>query len=330
MKLTNLNKLQNYLEKQGDDVKELFVPLLRDVASPNKVVYVDLRSWNRVIEKRKRGKTDKESTVYFTSLLKPNFLYNSIMLGANFDNSLLYYWFRKCGVRFEEFKEISQRLRPVQTANRAIEICYFLEGSYFSKSKARKSLGDEGTLIEIMDEAAVSCFGNEEFLYITNNDRNSPILEGASKGRRISVCSHGLNCYDSYHSIYFSAALNRSPQHFKMLEHLGFDADHVHSATAHDVAYQAAMRLSLRRPDKTHPVRIVVPDEYTAARLGQLLGIKEIHKIGDINLGKGHESLSPSQRNRRSKTKKLVDGLFTPKRLHFPLIDDKRNQIGCK
>lgn len=39
-------KLQRYLEKQGDDVKDLFIRLLRDVASPNKVVYVDLRSWN--------------------------------------------------------------------------------------------------------------------------------------------------------------------------------------------------------------------------------------------------------------------------------------------
>ena len=106
-----------------------------------------------------------------------------------------------------------------------------------------------------MDKAAVSCFGNEEFLYVTNNDRRSPILERASKGRRISVCSHGLNCYDRYHNIYFSAALNRQPQHFKMLEYLGFDAGHVHSATAHEVAYQGAMRTSLRRAGSTDPLR---------------------------------------------------------------------------
>jgi hypothetical protein len=119
-----------------------------------------------------------------------------------------------------------------------------------------------------MDKAAVSCFGNEEFLYVTNNDRKSPILEAAPNGRRISVCSHGLNCYDRYHNIYFSAALNRQPQHFKLLENLGFDAGHVHSATAHEVAYQAAMRTSLRRTGSTDPVKIFsVGDKSVAGKI---------------------------------------------------------------
>ena len=322
-------KLQRYLEKQSDDVKEVFTEFLKDVASPNKVVFVDLRSWNRVIENRKKGKTDKENTVYFIALLRPRFLRNSIMLGANFENSLLYYWFQKrYGIQFQEFKNISQRLRPVETGNRDIEICYFIDG-FFSKSKGRKSLGDEGTLIEIMDEAAVSYFGDEEFLYVANNDRSSPILEAAPKGRRISVCSHGLNCYDRYHNIYFSAALNRQPQHFKMLENLGFDVGHVHSATAHEVAYQASMRLSLRRPDLTEPVKILVPDKYTAVRVGELLGVKEISKIGDINLY-SHEPLSPGQRNRRAKTKKLIHAILAPESVTFSFNRRETSSNRCK
>ena len=311
-------KLQRYLEKQSDDVKEVFVDFLKDVASPNKGVFVDLRSWNRVIENRKKGKTDKENAVYFIALLRPRFLYNSIMLGANFENSLLYYWFQKrYGIQFQEFKDISQRLRPVETGNRDIEICFFVDG-FFSKSKARKSLGEEGTLIEIMDEAAVSYFGDEEFLYVANNDRSSPILEAAPKGRRISVCCHGLNCYDRYHNIYFSAALNRQPQHFKMLENLGFDAGHVHSATAHEVAYQASMRLSLRRLDSREPVKILVPDKYTAVRVGELLGVKEIIKIGDINLH-SHEPLSTSQRNRKGQDEKTDTCNSCPETVTFSL-----------
>ena len=252
------------------------------------------------------------------------------MLGANFENSLLYYYFRKRhGIRFEESKEISQRLRPVETASRDIRGLLLLEGSYFSKSKGRKSVGENGILIEMMDKEAVSYFGDKEFLYVANNDRNSPTLEAASNARRISVQSQGLNCYDTYHNIYFSAALNRQPQHFKVLEHLGFDADHVHSATAQEVAYQAAMRLSLRRPEETHPVRIVVADRYTADRVAFLLGVKEITKIGDIDL-KRHDPLSPNQRNRRSKTKKLVQDLLAPNRLHFPLIVEKSHQNGAK
>ena len=148
---------------------------------------------------------------------------------------------------------------------------------------------------------------------------SSPTLEAAPKARRISVQSHGLNCYDRYHNIYFCAALNRQPQHFKMLEHLGFDADHVHSATAHEVA----IKLPCACPcgDLRKPIRFgfVVPDRYTANRVAELLGVKEITKIGDIDLKK-HEPLSPSQRNRRSKTKKLVQDLLAPNWLHFSLI----------
>ena len=147
VKARDKDKLERYLEKQGDDVKDVFTEFLKDVASPNKIVYADLRSWNRVIENRKKGKTDEENTVYFIALLKPYFLRNAIMLGANFEDSLLYYWFQKqYGTRFHEFKDISQRLRRVETGNRDIEICYFLEGSYFSKSKGRESLGMKGHL----------------------------------------------------------------------------------------------------------------------------------------------------------------------------------------
>jgi hypothetical protein len=87
-------KLERYLGKQSDDVKDVFTEFLRDAATPNKVVYVDLRSWNRVIENRKKGKTDEENTLYFIALLKSYFLRNSIMLGANFEDSLLYTGFK--------------------------------------------------------------------------------------------------------------------------------------------------------------------------------------------------------------------------------------------
>ncbi len=322
-------KLGRYLGNVSDDVKDIFIPILKEVASPNKVVYVDLRSWNRVIENQKRGKSDAENTVYFVTLLKPDFLHNAIMLGANFENSLLYHWFQKqYGTRFQEFNEISQHLRPVETASRAIEICYFIEGSYFSKSMGKKCFGQQGTLVEIMDKAAVEFFGDEKFLYIANNDRESASLS-AAKGRRISAYSHGLNFFDGYHNIYFSAALNRSPQHFKLLEDLGIDSSHVHSATTHEVVYQAVMRLSLRNPDATSPVKILVADEYMAKRVGELLSIKEIYKIGDINLFK-REPLNQGQINRRAKTKKMIDCVFTTNRLGFPSIKGKPHQNVVK
>jgi hypothetical protein len=61
-----------------------------------------------------------------------------------------------------------------------------------------------------------------------------------------------------------------------MLESLGFDPDHVHVATAHEVLYQCVMRTSLRDPQATTPVRAIVPDEPSAMRLAQLVGTGEI------------------------------------------------------
>ena len=81
--------------------------------------------------------------------------------------------------------------------------------------KAGNPVGENGTLIEIMDKEAVSYFGGEAFLYVANNDRDSAVLEAAPNARRISVQSHGLNNYTKYHNIYFSAALNRTASAFQ-------------------------------------------------------------------------------------------------------------------
>ena len=38
----------------------------------------------------------------------------------------------------------------------------------------------------------------------------------------MKVGCHGLNRYDGFHNIYFSAALNREPRHLKMLKELDY------------------------------------------------------------------------------------------------------------
>ena len=68
-----------------------------------------------------------------------------------------------------------------------------------------------------MDREAAALFDGKPFLYVTNNDRKSQVLEQAPGAKKMEVLSHGLNCYDGYHNIYFSAALNREPRHLGML-----------------------------------------------------------------------------------------------------------------
>ena len=125
----------------------------------------------------------------------------------------------------------------------------------------------------------------------------------------MKVLSHGLNRYDGYHNIYFSAALNREPRHLAFLRDLGFDLAHVHEATTHEVIYQSVMRTSLRCPDVTNPVTIVVPDSHAAYRLKDLIGATNVTKLGNIERPKPR-LLTATERNNRSKVTKHTQRPF--------------------
>ena len=69
---------------------------------------------------------------------------------------------------------------------------------------------------------------------------------------------------------------------------LGFDLAHVHEATTHEVIYQSVMRTSLRCPDVTNPVTILItrsPCCNKSSGSHQRAGL--LHKLGKIE--------SPSQ-----------------------------------
>jgi hypothetical protein len=67
-------KLRAFLNKPRDDVHGLFTDLLRDVASPNRDVFVEMDSWTRVLEEGAVGDSDEENTVFAVSLLNPALL----------------------------------------------------------------------------------------------------------------------------------------------------------------------------------------------------------------------------------------------------------------
>jgi hypothetical protein len=192
---------------------------------------------------------------------------------------------------------------------RVIEIYYFLDARFFSKFKANQKGTDGSAIIDAMDREAAALLQGKPFLYVTNNDRKSQILEEIPGAKKIEVLSHGLNCYDGYHNIYFSAALNREPRHLGILRDLGFDLSFVHEATTHEVIYQAVMRTSLRDPNATNPVSIIVPDRHAAIKLQGLIGAAEVTKLGNIESPKPRP-LTPAERKRRLKVTKHIRDLF--------------------
>jgi hypothetical protein len=81
------------------------------------------------------------------------------------------------------------------------------------------------------------------------------------------------------------------------LRDLGFGLGFVHEATTHEVIYQAVMRTSLRHPNATNSVIIIVPDRVAAYRLKDLIGAISVTKLGNIESPKPRP-LTPAERNR--------------------------------
>ena len=212
---------------------------------------------------------------------------------------------------------------------RVIEIYYFLDARFFSKFKANQKGADGSAIIDAMDRKAAALFDGKPFLYVANNGRKSQVLEQAPGAKKMEVLSHGLNCYDGYHNIYFSAALNREPRHLGILRDLGFDLGFVHEATTHEVIYQAVMRTSLRDPNATDPVTIIVPDRHAAIKLQGLIGATTVTKLGNIESPKPRP-LTLAERKRRLKVTKHFQALFAAKREQNLLIDIKCTQIAAK
>ena len=72
------------------------------------------------------------------------------------------------------------------------------------------------------------------------------------------------------------------------------------------------MRTSLRDPNATNPVIIIVPDRHAAIKLQGLIGATSVTKLGNIE-GPKPRPLTPAERNRRLKVAKHIQDLFAAK-----------------
>jgi len=99
-----------------------------------------------------------------------------------------------------------------------------------------------------------------------------------------------------------------------MLQNLGFSMDRIRKAESHEMIYQSIMRCALRNEECNEQIRIVVPDEYSAKRLQYLINGSHINKIGDLDVHK-KISLEQNDRNRRCRSRKIINDVFFPKKV---------------
>ena len=200
--------LEELFEAQRDDVHEVFREFFRDLLSHNKDMFVDLDSWNRLVEHGGFSDDENANRLFFISMLRPEAFSDAILLGANVGDSLVYHWLTRFhGYQFMEHGEIAGQLRrfPKHTGSR-LKISYFIPKLHASKTLYKKMATTGDNLLDEMDRLALENFDSEPFLYVANDKRKS-MLDDHPTATKIPVVSHGLNRYENFSNIYFSAAL---------------------------------------------------------------------------------------------------------------------------
>jgi hypothetical protein len=217
------------------------------------------------------------------------------MMGANFEQSMLYkYWSDYCGVKFQSFTPIVIKLRYIKYINGDRLTIRYLQEANWSKTASKKSTNGESYL-EKHTKTVREFMGDNDFLYMTNNSDKTEF----EKGIKAPVICHGMNQYQHIDNIYFSPALNNQPKHNAMLVDLGINIDFIKDAMAHEVAYQAIMRTSLRNPNSNALVNAVVIDKSTAEFIAGLFPnchIAEIDGVIKKVIGKTNKEIKNKSR----------------------------------
>jgi hypothetical protein len=204
----------------------------------------------------------------FHSILKPELLdgFASVLVtSANFECSLMYQLWKD---RFEKDATFDPRFDQHVNGHR-IAIHYFTD-LHWSKRLATHN----DNLTRIMERTA-QIFGHERFLYRVNKGTKTPF---GSHAVLLPNKPQGQNGYAEYNNIAGLSAINATPWHIRFLVHHGIAPDAIHQAFYYPDVYQSVLRTSIRRPDATAPVNVVVVDQGAAEYLqAKFPGAKLVH-----------------------------------------------------
>jgi hypothetical protein len=285
--------LKNKVKGHNDTVKESFIDLYRDLLSPYKDVYISENSLKTL-------QTSGEQEILFISILKPRQFYNWTIMSANFEESILYIWFKnRHNILFNEFTSISKNLRSLP--DKKIQLFYYLDRDY--SMTMRNNDWNVGQQIDHLLNDSCTC--KDEWLYMANNDWDFTPPEAI----RIPPKAHGLNDYKHVTNIAINYTENKYPEHIRMLSALGLDPDEIKKGTYYQTLYQSVCRTEIRDPSKDSGCEFIVPDEGAADYLNTIFGEHStVEKIGNIRTGS--PNLTKKQSDARYRNKKLVAKLL--------------------
>jgi hypothetical protein len=133
--------LTELFQAARDDVHELFRPFFRDLLSPNKDMFVDLASWDRLVERGEFSDQNGSNRIFFLSMLRPRAFKDAILLGANIADSLVYRRLTRFhGYEFEELGPIKSQLGALpENLGSRLQISFFISKRHPSKALYSRS-----------------------------------------------------------------------------------------------------------------------------------------------------------------------------------------------
>ena len=156
--------------------------ILERVLSRTHIVYTDPEEFDRFDQAP--ADDNQEFTLPLLSVLNPDIFAGCCILGANFEQTILFHYLKKRGRVPVPHAELSSRLRfsqyPSHVGSRTT-IKYCLEHRRYSKT-IRKERTTEGITVQrAMDRAISDYLGTNRFLLMTNNDDETDLLKSSQR-----------------------------------------------------------------------------------------------------------------------------------------------------
>ena len=266
--------------KNCDQVFDIFQRFANLLISPHWSAYVLDDQYTNLTN----GVGERRKLLAFGHL-KPSLLdgfATATVMGACFQQSVLYQLWSAAGVQFRPHKAITRGLRYAQHSNgHLLTILYATEESW-SKTFRDKMIADNDpiTVQDRVVQRVAETFAGVEFVWMGNKDTADDTFKG--RGHRLPNSPFGLNPYQHIHHAVILSALNPPPAHFAFLDALGFDSREVKRAGYWQACYQAAMRISLRNPEDANAKTVIVMDCATAEWMSSMFPGCSTAPLGDM------------------------------------------------
>jgi hypothetical protein len=247
--------------RSNDEIWKVFRDLATLVLSSFYQTYVITASYQNLI--RNRGKNRKLSAF---SILQPivfGGFQSVLILGARFEETLLYKVWSNLGVLFRRDRSLTRSLKYTEHTNGHLISFHYACSANWSKAKAQSK---DNTIVEDMIVESKKLFGESPYLYVANNGcMKSKLLKRDDLARPLPGYSHGRNDFQDCSNVLVIAAYNHMSCTTSFIKdtYRVSSTDQRVALMCHQV-YQSINRCSIRNELSNEPVKIVLPEQSVA------------------------------------------------------------------